>query len=531
MTKQDKDAREQFEIEGEEDPELEEVLRDYDFSKPPLTPEDYARAAATADKAVEWPSHILRVDVYAREMEKILKDEEEEHIIRNGLKGDELSDFVKKNREEGARYLDILTRRYAKLLYGGKSYTAETLEGIRESTKTPAAPYSHVHQEKVTNALTKTTSRRMTRIPEGSPSAPVKTSGGLSVACGMRYVDDIRVYLSNFDNLKVSADTQRLKDYALSKLVQKLDYGKPIEEQRGDFNKVVISVREYMEVCGLRDYKSAYEQLYKGFHELYNVAFEWEGIGSFRKKDPNYGKKIKFHSRFFGSYSEPVPDLARRDPQYCKDGVFSTWVDRTLCEVLLHASLAPFPERLYKVNLHANPLSYPAGSWLLRYKNMNAGTPQESIISVESLRGALDDLPREEDVSSRRYNELIRQPLERDLCALCRVSEGGKYRVLEWRYIDKDGNGLTDEAAAALSFREWEKLRLRFSFIDYPDQTEYIEQKQERKRLRAAGAKKAAEKSRKKRTEKKTGTGTAKRGRGRPRKAPGGIDLLRALGS
>ena len=371
----------------------------------------------------------------------------------------------------------------------------------------------------------------MTRIPEGSPSAPVKTSGGLSVACGMRYVDDIRVYLSNFDNLKVSADTQRLKDYALSKLVQKLDYGKPIEEQRGDFNKVVISVREYMEVCGLRDYKSAYEQLYKGFHELYNVAFEWEGIGSFRKKDPNYGKKIKFHSRFFGSYSEPVPDLARRDPQYCKDGVFSTWVDRTLCEVLLHASLAPFPERLYKVNLHANPLSYPAGSWLLRYKNMNAGTPQESIISVESLRGALDDLPREEDVSSRRYNELIRQPLERDLWALARISEGGKYRVLEWHYIDKDGNKIPFDTVAALSFREWEKLRIWFSFVDYPDQTKQIEQKKERKRLRAAGAKKAAEKSRKKRTEKKTGTGAAKRGRGRPRKAPGGIDLLRALGS
>lgn len=530
MTKQDKDAREQFEIEGEEDPELEEVLRDYDFSKPPLTPEDYARAAATADKAVEWPSHILRVDVYAREMEKILKDEEEEHIIRNGLKGEDLTAFVRENREESARSLDILTRLYIKRLFCGRCYTAETLEGIRESTKTPAAPYSHVHQEKVTNALTKTTSRRMTRIPEGSPSAPVKTSGGLSVACGMRYVDDIRVYLSNFDNLKVSADTQRLKDYALSKLVQKLDYGKPIEEQRGDFNKVVISVREYMEVCGLRDYKSAYEQLYKGFHELYNVAFEWEGIGSFRKKDPNYGKKIKFHSRFFGSYSEPVPDLARRDPQYCKDGVFSTWVDRTLCEVLLHASLAPFPERLYKVNLHANPLSYPAGSWLLRYKNMNAGTPQESIISVESLRGALDDLPREEDVSSRRYNELIRQPLERDLWALARISEGGKYRVLEWHYIDKDGNKIPFDTVAALSFREWEKLRIWFSFVDYPDQTKQIEQKQERKRLRAAGAKKAAEKSRKKRTEKKTGTGAAKRGRGRPRKAPGGIDLLRALG-
>lgn len=531
MTKQDKDAREQFEIEGEEDPELEEVLRDYDFSKPPLTPEDYARAAATADKVVEWPSHILRVDVYAREMEKILKDEEEEHIIRNGLKGEDLTAFVRENREESARSLDILTRLYIKRLFCGRCYTAETLEGIRESTKTPAAPYSHVHQEKVTNALTKTTSRRMTRIPEGSPSAPVKTSGGLSVACGMRYVDDIRVYLSNFDNLKVSADTQRLKDYALSKLVQKLDYGKPIEEQRGDFNKVVISVREYMEVCGLRDYKSAYEQLYKGFHELYNVAFEWEGIGSFRKKDPNYGKKIKFHSRFFGSYSEPVPDLARRDPQYCKDGVFSTWVDRTLCEVLLHASLAPFPERLYKVNLHANPLSYPAGSWLLRYKNMNAGTPQESIISVESLRGALDDLPREEDVSSRRYNELIRQPLERDLWALARISEGGKYRVLEWHYIDKDGHKIPFDTVAALSFREWEKLRIWFSFVDYPDQTKQIEQKKERKRLRAAGAKKAAEKSRKKRTEKKTGTGAAKRGRGRPRKAPGGIDLLRALGS
>lgn len=531
MTKQDKDAREQFEIEGEEDPELEEVLRDYDFSKPPLTPEDYARAAAAADKVAEWPSHILRVDVYAREMEKILKDEEEEHIIRNGLKGDELSDFVKKNREEGARYLDILARRYVKLLCGGKSYTAEDLKILRESSQVPAAPYSHVHQERVTNALRRTSSRRMARIPEGSPSAPVKTSGGLSVACGMYHVDDIKVYLSNFDRLKLTPNAQRIKDYALMLLAKKLDYGRPIDEQRGDFNRIQISVREYMELCGLRDYKATYEQLYSGFHELFNVAFEWEGIGSFRRKDPNYGKKIKFHSRFFGSYMEPVPDLARRDPQYCKDGVFTTYVDRVLCEVLLRASLAPFPERLYKVNLHVNPFSYTAGSWLVCYKNENLGTPQEHVISIESLRRALGDLPTDEDVkASRRYNELIRQPLERDLKALRRVSEGGKYRVLEWHYIDEDGNSLTDDAAAALSFRRWAKLRIWFSFIDYPDQTEYIEQKQERKRLRAAGARKAAEKSRKKRTEKKTGTGAAKRGRGRPCKAPGGIDISRALG-
>lgn len=510
-------------------------FEDWDPDTPIRTPEDYARAFSLTvgkNEAVKWPDGVLRPDLFAAEMERILRDDEEEHVIQKGLKGEELKKFVEFNRKSSSLAVYLLTERYISDLLNGKYYAPGVIKNLRE--KTPAAPYSHIHQEKVTNALTKTTSRRMTRIPEGSPSAPVKTSGGLSVACGMRYVDDIRVYLSNFDNLKVSADTQRLKDYALSKLVQKLDYGKPIEEQRGDFNKVVISVREYMEVCGLRDYKSAYEQLYKGFHELYNVAFEWEGIGSFRKKDPNYGKKIKFHSRFFGSYSEPVPDLARRDPQYCKDGVFSTWVDRTLCEVLLHASLAPFPERLYKVNLHANPLSYPAGSWLLRYKNMNAGTPQENIISIEALRAALGDLPTEEEAKKSpkaELSKLIRGPLERDLWALARISEGGKYRVLEWRYIDKDGNSLTNEAAAALSFREWEKLRIRFSFVDYPDQTKQIEQKQERKRLRAAGAKKAAEKSRKKRTEKKTGTGTAKRGRGRPRKAPGGIDLLRALGS
>ena len=510
-------------------------FEDWDPDTPIRTPEDYARAYSRTvgkDEAVKWPDGVLRPDLFAAEMERILRDDEEEHVIQKGLKGEELKKFVEFNRKSSSLAVYLLTERYISDLLNGKYYAPGVIKSLRE--KTPAAPYSHVHQEKVTNALTKTTSRRMTRIPEGSPSAPVKTSGGLSVACGMRYVDDIRVYLSNFDNLKVSADTQRLKDYALSKLVQKLDYGKPIEEQRGDFNKVVISVREYMEVCGLRDYKSAYEQLYKGFHELYNVAFEWEGIGSFRKKDPNYGKKIKFHSRFFGSYSEPVPDLARRDPQYCKDGVFSTWVDRTLCEVLLHASLAPFPERLYKINLHANPLSYPAGSWLLRYKNMNAGTPQENIISIEALRAALGDLPTEEEAKKSpkaELSKLIRGPLERDLWALARISEGGKYRVLEWHYIDKDGHKIPFDTVAALSFREWEKLRIWFSFVDYPDQTKQIEQKKERKRLRAAGARKAAEKSRKKRTEKKTGTGAAKRGRGRPRKAPGGIDLLRALGS
>ena len=43
-------------------------------------------------------------------------------------------------------------------------------------------------------------------------------------------------------------------------------------------------------------------------------------------------------------------------------------------------------------------------------------------------------------------------------------------------------------------------------------------------------AKKAAEKSRKKRAAGKTGTAGTKRGRGRPCKAPGGIDISRALG-
>ena len=123
MTKQEKDARERFSLGEDSDPELDEVLRDYDFSKPPLAPEDFAHAAAFADKAVDWPGGILRPDVYAREMEKILKDEEEEHIIRNGLKGEDLTAFVRENREESARSLDILTRLYIKRLFCGRCYT------------------------------------------------------------------------------------------------------------------------------------------------------------------------------------------------------------------------------------------------------------------------------------------------------------------------------------------------------------------------------------------------------------------------
>ena len=508
-------------------------FEDWDPDTPIRTPEDYARAFSLTvgkNEAVKWPDGVLRPDLFAAEMERILKDDEEEHVIQKGLKGEELKKFVESNRKSSSLAVYLLTERYISALLNGKYYAPGVIKHLRE--KTPAAPYSNSYQEKVTNALTKTTSRRMTRIPEGSLSAPVDTKGGLYVACGFYYIDNIKVYLSNFDRLKLTAVAQRVKDMALSKLSRSIAYDKPIEQQNGAYNRVEISVREYMDRCGLRDEKSAYEQLYRAFHELFNVAFEWEGIGSYRRGDPNRGKKKTFHSRFFGSYIEPVPDLARSDPQYCKAGVFTTYADPVLCEVLARSSVTPFPERLYKVDLHANQFSYSAGSWLVKYKNENLGTPQEHVISIESLRRALGDLPTDEDVkASRRYNELIRQPLERDLKALRRVSEGGKYRVLEWHYIDEDGNSLTEDAAAALSFREWAKLRIWFSFIDYPDQTEYIEQKQERKRLRAVGARKAAEKSRKKRTEKKTGTGAAKRGRGRPRKAPGGIDLLRALGS
>lgn len=457
----------------------------------------------------------LTPEEYKKELYKVMLDDEEEEVLKRGLSGDDLALFVANNRFASIEYALKLFRRYDEMFSKGEYLTTRSIRELRESQKVPEAPYSHVYQEKVTNALTKTSSKKMERR-RGTSSAPTK--GGMEVYSGYIYIDDVKVYLSNFDNLSISPTTQRVKDYILGMLSKKLSWGKPMEEQPGGFNKIVLNAKDFMKACGLRDLKSACEQLNRAFNELYNVAFEWYGREGYSKR--NRSNRKLFHSRFLGSYAEPVPVLekGKEQPIHFVDGEFVGWVDPILCEVLAHATIAPFPERLYKVNMKLNPLSYCIGSWLVRYKNMNLGTPQESVISLEALRDALGDLPGVDDLgSSRRLSELIRAPLERDLKALRRVScDGGVYRVLEWSYMDETGRLISDWEASKLRFKEWAKLSVKFSFIDYPDQSRYIEKKQKRSEaLEKAKAARLA-KSREKAAGPASGV---KRPRGRPRKA------------
>ena len=466
---------------------------------------------------MEPGERVLTPAEYKEEILKVMLDDEEEEVLKRGLSGDDLALFVANNRFAAIEYTLRLFRRYDEMFSKGEYLTTRSIRELRQSQKVPEAPYSHVYQEKVTNVLTKTSSQKMERR-HGTSSAP--TQGGMEVYSGYIYIDDVKVYLSNFDNLSISPTTQRVKDYILGMLSKKLSWGKPMEEQPGGFNKIVLNAKDFMKACGLRDLKSACEQLNRAFNELYNVAFEWYGREGYSKR--NRSNRKLFHSRFLGSYAEPVPVLekGKEQPIHFVDGEFVGWVDPILCEVLAHATIAPFPERLYKVNMKLNPLSYCIGSWLVRYKNMNLGTPQESVISLEALRNALGELLTLDEVRESGKSEpskLIRKPLERDLKALRRVScDGGVYRVLEWCYQDETGCLVTDWEASKMSFKEWAKLSVKFSFIDYPDQSQYIEKKQKR----IESLEKAKEARLAKSREKAAGPASGvKRPRGRPRKA------------
>jgi hypothetical protein len=75
--------------------------------RPSATPEDYARAFSLTvgkNEAVKWPDwRSLRPDLFAAEMERILRDDEEEHVIsEGGSRVRSLKKFVEFNRKSSS---------------------------------------------------------------------------------------------------------------------------------------------------------------------------------------------------------------------------------------------------------------------------------------------------------------------------------------------------------------------------------------------------------------------------------------------
>ena len=92
---------------------------------------------------------------------------------------------------------------------------------------------------------------------------------------------------------------------------------------------------------------------------------------------------------------------------------------------------------------------------------MNAGTPTENIISVQTLLNSTDELPRYEDIASTgRIDQRIIRPFERDMDALS--------NTLSWEYCHSKGAPLTAEELLNMDYSLFRSLLIKITWVDYP---------------------------------------------------------------
>lgn len=276
-------------------------------------------------------------------------------------------------------------------------------------------------QGPATNALTKISTIRNKSITiDTITDLATIERGGLTV--------QITDYVSK--GIKLKASTHRLLDALTVRFA----------ETGGKSPTVEIPLSEYMELCGLSDAKEARKQVKEDLEALYSLTLSYTGKGK--------------HSLNFA-------DVRLCDAKGIMNGVIFLNFSRPLYGVLMQYPIMRLPNEYFKLNSKRNPNS----SYFLRkiseQKNMNAGTPTENIISVQTLLNSTDELPRYEDIASTgRIDQRIIRPFERDMDAL--------HNTLSWEYCHSKGAPLTAEELLNMDYSLFRSLLIKITWVDYP---------------------------------------------------------------
>lgn len=276
-------------------------------------------------------------------------------------------------------------------------------------------------QGPATNALTKiSTVRNKSIVVDAITGLATIERGGLTV--------HIADYVSK--DIKLKASTHRLLDALTVRFAETGGKGPTVE----------MPLSEYMELCGLSDAKEARKQVKEDLEALYSLTLSYKGKGK--------------HSLDF-------VDFRLCDSKGIVNGVIFFNFSRPLYGVLMQYPIMRLPNEYFKLNSKRNPNS----SYFLRkiseQKNMNAGTPTEDIISVQTLLNSTDELPRYEDIASTgRIDQRIIRPFERDLDALS--------NTLTWEYCHSKGAPLTAAELSSMDYALFRSLLIKITWLDYP---------------------------------------------------------------
>lgn len=288
-------------------------------------------------------------------------------------------------------------------------------------------------------------------------------------------IDGVRFVL---DNNQEANSTQIIKtmDLLLTRLAEVIKLKAPSELLKGT-GLFAISLKEYMELCGLSDRTNARAQLTKSLQYLYNTSATWIDTIYY---DLDTGEKLKspeshkFSSRLLISIGDPLQPI--------ESGRAIVELHPNFVQALSAGQIALLPRYMLKINTHKHPHAYRIARFLALYHNMNLEKPNENRISVKAILDKLPGIPSYDEVmaTSKKLTQLIITPVERDLNAL-----QDEYKGIKWHYCNSNGDPLTDEQLEDYSYNEWITWLIEFEHLNYPPQEERRKKLQGRRKEKA----------------------------------------------
>lgn len=249
-------------------------------------------------------------------------------------------------------------------------------------------------------------------------------------------------------------------------------------------SRIRITLDEYMKKCGIRDKKSAREQLNTAIKALYGVSLEWDEIEYNRPEGKS--RKVKEKVHYATRIIESIATREGGNP--VRAGAAEVVLTYSMAEYLAGAYIMPYHSGLLSINTQYHPYSIPLGWKLYSLYNLNYGKLTQGRVKVETLLKAAKGIPRYDLIAAtgQVYDRIIK-PFDRDMKEL--VSKG---IISSYEY--RDNMGTVVDNIAALSFPVFRELTVWYDIKSFPDQTPRLEAKQRRISAAVNKAKRAAKK-------------------------------------
>lgn len=231
---------------------------------------------------------------------------------------------------------------------------------------------------------------------------------------------------------------------------------------------VIIPLKEYMSLTGLKDPAGARRQLSDAAERITSVSVEYK-----QTKGKN---TVTFFSK----------DNLFQHATYSRGKVEVLLSDRMWLYLRDHSNPMPFNKNIFKINGNNNPNAYYFATKLFNHHNMNITKPNANRISVSTLLKGAPSIPSHDEVlaGNRNITDRIIDRFERDLDALVDLSI-----LKSWEYCNTKGEPLTNEQLNLENYDVFSQLLINFELKDYPDQTERIKKMQAAKKSHSPRAK------------------------------------------